>query len=81
MQLLAYADNIDIIGRTMRDVTAAFGAIKRENAKMGLSVNEGKKKDMLSTSGVVPLTGSQIRANSYNFDVVKEFIAWKSSAE
>ena len=29
---------------------------------------------MLSTSGVVPCMGSQITANSYNFDVVKEFI-------
>ena len=31
-QLLVYADNIDIIGRTMRDVTAAFNAIERESA-------------------------------------------------
>ena len=41
---------------------------------MGLAVNEGKKKCMLRTSGVVPRMGSQITANSYNFDVVKEFI-------
>ena len=31
--LLAYVDNIDIIGRTMRDVTAPFSAI--ENATGG----------------------------------------------
>ena len=43
VQLLAYADDIDIIGRTKRDVTVAFGAIKRgESTKMGLAVNEGK---------------------------------------
>ena len=35
---------------------------------MSLVVNEGK------TIGVVPRMGSQITANSYNFDVVKEFI-------
>ena len=35
VQLLAYADDIDIIGRTKRDVTAAFGAIERESTKMG----------------------------------------------
>ena len=40
---------------------------------MGLAVNEGKTKYMLSTSGFVPRMGSQITANSYNFDVVKEF--------
>ena len=28
-QLLAYADDIDIFGRTMRDVSAAFYAIER----------------------------------------------------
>ena len=44
VHLLAYADNIDIIGRTMRDVTAAFSAIEREPAKMGLAVNEDKTK-------------------------------------
>ena len=64
VQLLAYADDIDIIGRTMRDVSAAFSAIELESAKMGLAVNEGKTKYMLTTSGVVPRMGSQITANS-----------------
>ena len=32
VQLLAYADDIDIIGRTMRDVTVAFRAVERESA-------------------------------------------------
>ena len=41
---------------------------------MGLAVNEGKTKYMLSTNGNVPRMESQITANSYNFDVVKEFI-------
>ena len=53
VQLLAYAD-IDIIGRTMRAVSAALSAIERESAKMVLTVNEGKTKDMLSMSGIVP---------------------------
>ena len=39
VQLLAYADDIDIIMRTMRDVTAAFSAIERKSAKMGLAAN------------------------------------------
>ena len=58
----------------MRHVSAAFSAIERKSAKMGLAVNEDKTKYMLTTSGVVPRTGSQITANSYNFDVVKEFL-------
>ena len=39
---------------------------------MRLAINEDKTKYMLSTSGVVPRMGSQITANSYNFDVVKK---------
>ena len=73
VHLLAYADNIDIIGRTMRDVTAVFSAGEQESAKMGLAVNEGKTIYMLSTSGVVPRMRSQITPNSCNFDVVKKF--------
>ena len=68
VQILAYANDIDVIGRMMRDVTAAFSAIERASAKMGLAVNEGKTKYMLTTSGVVPRMGSQITANSCNFD-------------
>ena len=74
VQLLAYADDIDIIGGTMRDVTAAFSAIERASAKMALTINKDKMKYMLTTSGVVPRMGSQITASSYNFDAVKEFI-------
>ena len=44
VQLLAYANDIDIIGRTKQDVTAAFSAIERESTKMGLAVNEGRTK-------------------------------------
>ena len=67
VQLLAYADNIDIIGCTEQDVTAAFSTVEREYIKMDLAVNEGKRKH-------VPLIGSHTIANSYTFDVIKEFI-------
>ena len=63
VQLLAYADDIDIIGRTKRDVTAAFGAIERESTKMGLAVNEGKTKFMFSTSRNVRRIDSRIMAD------------------
>ena len=49
-QLLAFADDIDIIERCKRDVTAAFSAIQKEYEKVGLMVNAGKKKYMLSWS-------------------------------
>ena len=42
--------------------------------KIGLVVKTVETKYMLSTSGVVAQMGTLITANSYNFDVVKEFI-------
>ena len=50
VQLLAHTDDIDIIGRTKRDVTA-FSSIERESTIY-----------------------SQITADNYTFDTVKEFI-------
>ena len=42
----------------------AFSATKRQSTKMGLAVNEGKTKYMLSTSRDGRLIGSQITANN-----------------
>ena len=75
VQLLAYADDIDIIGHGLRDVTAAFAAIERESAKVGLAVNEGKTKYMLSKGreNTRPI-GTHITSGDYNFEVVDEFV-------
>lgn len=47
--LLAYADDIDIIGLNRRAVTAAFSALEKESRRLGLVVNEDKTKYMIST--------------------------------
>ena len=46
--LLAYADDIDIIGRNLLKVTAVFSRIEKESAKCDLAVNEDKTKIMIS---------------------------------
>ena len=74
VQLLIYADDINIIGHTKRDVAAAFNAIKWESTKMGLTVKERKTKYMLSTSRYMRRIDSQITADNYTFETVKEFI-------
>ena len=74
VQLLAYTDDIDIIGRTKRDVTAAFSAIERESTKMGLAVNEGRTKYMLSTCRNAQRIDSKVTADNYTFETVKEFV-------
>ena len=79
VQLLAYADDNDIIGRTKRALTDAFSAIERESTKMGLAVNEDKTEYMLSTNRDVQLIDSPITADNYTFDTVKEFINLSSA--
>lgn len=37
--LLAYADDVDIVGRTIREATTVMSKIKKESAKMGLELN------------------------------------------
>ena len=79
VQLLVYAGDSDIIGRTKRDVTAAFGAIEPESTKMGLAVNEGKTKYMFLTSRDVRRIDSRITGDNYTFNTVKEFICLGSA--
>ena len=59
---------IDIIEHTKRDV------IERESTKIGLAVNEGKMKYMLSASRDLRRIDSLITADNYTFDTVKEFV-------
>ncbi|XP_062127293.1 uncharacterized protein LOC133839668 [Drosophila sulfurigaster albostrigata] len=71
VQLLGYADDIDIIGRTKRDVTGAFAAIEKESAKVGLAVNMEKTKFMVCSSRESRRLDSQLTAENYSFGSVK----------
>lgn len=81
VQLLAYADDIDIIGRTQRDVNGAFVSVQAEAEKMGLAVNEGKTKYMLSTRKDTQhrRLGQNVSIDSYNFEEVKYFVCLGSA--
>ena len=41
-QILAYAEDIALIGRNVRILEEVFGKLKREERKMGLKVNASK---------------------------------------
>jgi hypothetical protein len=43
-QLLAYADDLDIVGRSQTAVRDACLALKKEAAKVGLKINEQKTR-------------------------------------
>jgi hypothetical protein len=46
-QLLAYADGIDIFGRSQSAVRDAYLALESEAVKVGLKINEQKTKYMI----------------------------------
>ena len=44
VQLLAYADDIDIIARSQAELKEAFISLERATGEMGLKINEEKTK-------------------------------------
>jgi hypothetical protein len=47
-QLLAYADDINIVGRSQSAIRNAYLALEGEAAKLGLKINEQKTKYMIA---------------------------------
>ncbi|XP_054091506.1 uncharacterized protein LOC105219282 isoform X2 [Zeugodacus cucurbitae] len=76
VQLLAYADDIDIIGNNTRAVSSAFSRLDKEAKRMGLVVNEDKTKYLLSSNkqSAHSRLGSHVTVDSHNFEVVDNFI-------
>ncbi|XP_055904553.1 uncharacterized protein LOC129940287 [Eupeodes corollae] len=74
-QLICYADDIDIIGRSKRAVLEAFTGIEEQAKLVGLQVNEDKTKYMLSTNKATAVHSlrQNVTLGSNNFEVVKEF--------
>ena len=69
VQLLAYADDIDIIGRSPKAVKETFSKLEKAAKNMGLKINEKKTKYM-------EMTNKQSNMNNLivdTFEKVKEF--------
>ena len=75
---LAYADVIDIIGRSEREVAVAFSKFAEEARSIGLAVNESKTKLLLPTAKDTSI-GVSVEIDGYNFEVVKDFVYLGSS--
>lgn len=72
-QLLAYADDIDIVGRNITSVKDAFESLNREASFLGLKVNADKTKYMVATN--TPGIRSQTtNIGEYNFEIVNSFV-------
>lgn len=71
VQLLAFADDIDIIGRTKQAVVEAFTSLENAASRMGLTINEDKTKYMISTNKTI--NRDPLKINNYTFENVKQF--------
>jgi hypothetical protein len=71
VQILAYANDTDIIRRSERAVREAFENLERTAREMGLRVNEGKTKYMEGTTR--PTNQKVLKVKNYEFECVNEF--------
>jgi len=78
-QLLAHADDLVIIGRSLASMREAFHLLEEASKEVVLVVNEGKTKYMVAAN---TQNCSKPRANeieSYNFETVDSFTCLGSS--
>jgi hypothetical protein len=75
-QLLAYAGDIDIVGRSQSAVRNAYLALEGEAAKVGLKINEQKTKYMIAARNDTTIRdeGQSVAIGDKHFEVVKEFV-------
>ena len=71
VQLLGYADDIDIVSRNVEELKTSFLNISREAEKMGLIVNTEKTKYMKSTRNTKQF--DNIRIGTDEFESVQDF--------
>jgi hypothetical protein len=62
--MYAYADDIDIVGRSLEAVHDAYLALDAETAKIGLKINEIETKYMIAA----------VAFGDKNFEVVNAFV-------
>jgi hypothetical protein len=70
VQILAYEDDIDIIGRSGRAVREAFEKLEKTAREMGLRVIEGKTKYIEVTTR--PTNQKVLKVKNYEFECVNE---------
>jgi hypothetical protein len=75
-QLLAYADDKDIVGRSQSAVQNAYLALEGEAAKVRLRLNEKKTKHMIAPRNdrTIRAVGQSVVIGNKLFEVVKEFL-------
>jgi hypothetical protein len=75
-QLLAYADDIDIVSRSQSAVRVAYVTLEKDATKVGLTINEQKTKYMIAAGNdrTIRDVGKSVAIGDNHFEVVKEFV-------
>ncbi|XP_066903336.1 uncharacterized protein [Halyomorpha halys] len=71
-QLLAYADDIDIIERSFQALSDVFFALVRPTRRLGLEVNAEKTKYVVT--GEVPMPGEEVTFEECQFEKTNVFV-------
>ena len=72
-QIVAYADDIVIISRSLLDMKNCFNQIEEEGRKVGLEINERKTKYMIASRKNKWNNINNINIGTYQFERVEEF--------
>ncbi|KAJ4451075.1 hypothetical protein ANN_02513 [Periplaneta americana] len=73
VQILAYADDIDIVARSRRAMEDTFWNIEKAGRNMGLTINQSKTKYMACGKANLKNMPSSITIGRYDFERVDEF--------
>jgi hypothetical protein len=82
-QLLAYADDINIVGKSQSAVWNTYLALEGEAVKVELKINEQKTKYMIAARNhrTTHNVGQSVAIGNKHFEVVKEFVSLMDSTE
>jgi hypothetical protein len=72
-QLLGFADDLDIIGRSVEAVKEKFVALERKGSDLGLRVNDAKTEYMIVTPSNRQLD-QNVTIDTHTFKVVNKFV-------
>jgi sorting nexin-29 len=73
VQILAFADDFDIIGRTQKSMKEAFPNLQRAAKKVNLQITQNKTKYMPVTKNECANRSVHIEIGSYKFETVCSF--------
>ena len=71
MQLIGYADDTNIIGRTKRAISDVYGELKESAKEVGLIINVDKTKAMVQNSRLGK--GGTLSVEDHKIEVVRRF--------